>query len=189
MATKNTEKQRKKLKRYDLPGHAHELIFSCYQGYPYMSDPTVCRIFLDELERARELFFFKIWAYVLMLNHVHILIWPYKSDYKIASILQSIKGRTSKRYKDILKDTNPDMLRKFLINQNGLERFRFWQAGGGFDRNLWNAKAIHYSINYIEANPVRAGLVDSPNEWDWSSARNNKSFVTIDRIDIPVLMK
>ena len=52
----------------------------------------------------------------------------------------------------------------------GKKVFRFWQTGGGFDRNLWNAKAIHSSINYIEANPVRAGLVEKPEDWQWSSA-------------------
>ena len=37
-------------------------------------------------------------------------------------------------------------------------KFHFWQAGGGFDRNLWNPEAIDRAINYIEANPVRANL-------------------------------
>ena len=53
----------------------------------------------------------------------------------------------------------------------GKKTFRLLQPGGGFDRNLWTAKAIHYSINYIEANPVRAGYVETPEEWPWSSAR------------------
>ena len=68
---------------------------------------------------------------------------------------------------------------------------RFWQAGGGFDRNLWNAKAIHSSVNYIEYNPVRAGLVNAPEDWQWSSARTrytNKGLLP-DNLDIPVLMK
>ena len=69
--------------------------------------------------------------------------------------------------------------------------FRIWQPGGGFDRNLWSAKAIHYSINYIEGNPVRAGLVETPEEWLWSSARArlmNTELVS-DFNDVPVLMK
>jgi len=52
--------------------------------------------------------------------------------------------------------------------------FRFRQARGGFDRNLWNTKAIHSSINYIEYNPVRAGLVNAPEEWQWSSAHTRR---------------
>ena len=69
--------------------------------------------------------------------------------------------------------------------------FRFWQAGGGFDRNLCNPKAIHSSVNYIEYNPVRAGLVNAPEEWQWSSARARytKKGLLLDNLDIPLLMK
>jgi hypothetical protein len=49
-------------------------------------------------------------------------------------------------------------------------QFIFWQKGGGFDRNLWNAKATHNSIKYIEANPVLSRLAASPEEWPCSYA-------------------
>lgn len=69
--------------------------------------------------------------------------------------------------------------------------FRFWQAGGGFDRNLWNPKAIHAAIAYIENNPVRAGLVDAPEKWPWSSAyaQANGKGVLPDRDSIPLWME
>ena len=56
---------------------------------------------------------------------------------------------------------------------------------------MWNARAIHSSINYIEYNPVRAGLVNAPEEWLWSSAHaryTNKGLLP-DDLDIPVLTK
>ena len=59
---------------------------------------------------------------------------------------------------------NPELFEKMCIEIRKKNIFRFWQAGGGFDRNLWNAKAIHSSINYIEANPVRAELVEYPED-------------------------
>ena len=98
--------QRKKLKRYDIPGHAHELTFSCYHRFHYLKDHIVCRLFIDELSQAREHFHFRLWAYVLMPNHVHLFIYPTQSEYKIATILQSIKGKTSKRYRDVLLREN-----------------------------------------------------------------------------------
>ena len=73
----------------------------------------------------------------------------------------------------------------------GLNRkFRFWQAGGGFDRNLWNPEAIHRAINCIEANPVRANLAAAPKDWTWSSAyaRATGWGVIPDNTDIPMLM-
>ena len=82
--------QRKKLKRYDIPGHAHELTFSCYHRVHYLNDPICCALFIDELSQAREHFLFRLWACVLMPNHVHLFIYPTQNEYKIAAILQSI---------------------------------------------------------------------------------------------------
>ena len=191
MTTQTKTDQRKKLKRYDIPGHAHELTFSCYHRFHYMKDHIVCSIFIDELTHAREHFFFQLWAYVLMPNHVHLFIYPTQKDYKISTILQSIKGKTSKRYRDILLKENPERYNKLSITVSNKKVFRFWQAGGGFDRNLWNAKAIHNSIKYIEYNPVRAGLVNAPEEWQWSSAhaRSTNKGLLPDDLDIPILMK
>ena len=77
-----------------------------------------------------------------------------------------------------------------MVPSRGVETFRFWQPGGGFDRNLWNSQAIHKAIEYIEANPVRKKLAVIPEEFKWSSAyaRTNDVGVVPDRFDIPVAM-
>jgi hypothetical protein len=49
--------------------------------------------------------------------------------------------------------------------------FRFWQAGGGFDHNVFREKTVAAIVDYIHANPVRRSLVDQPTQWEWSSAR------------------
>ncbi len=90
--------RRKKLKHYNIPGHAHYLTFSCYHRFDYLSDLDSCSIFIEELDHARSELQFHLWAYVLMPNHVHLLIYPYRQVYKISIILQAVKGRTSKRY-------------------------------------------------------------------------------------------
>jgi putative transposase len=48
---------------------------------------------------------------------------------------------------------------------------RFWQAGGGYDRNLFTEETIRKAVEYTEWNPVRRNLVSNPCEWVWSSAR------------------
>ena len=161
----------KKRKSYNIEGHAHELTFSCYHHHKYFNDPLCCELFIKELASARDKFQFYLWAYVIMPTHVHLLIYPFRSNYNISIILQSIKGKFSTTYRNILKNTNMELFEKICIQEGKKKVFRFWQAGGGFDRNLWNAKAIHSSIQYIEANPVRAGLVEYPEDWKWSSAR------------------
>ena len=54
---------------------------------------------------------------------------------------------------------------------NGTVHHRFWQRGGGYDRNLTSAEALRAVIDYLHANPVRRGLVASAEDWEWSSAR------------------
>lgn len=50
-----------------------------------------------------------------MPNHVHLFIYPAQNEYKISAILQSIKGKTSKRYRDILLAENPEKYDKLCI--------------------------------------------------------------------------
>ena len=101
------------------------------------------------------------------------------------------KGKTSTRYRKYLIKTVPDKYEKYCITTRKGKVFRFWQTGGGYDRNLWNTIAIHHSIEYIEANPLRVGFVESPEDWIWSSAHARKTGVGIipDELNIPMLMK
>ena len=171
---------RKKTHHYNTPGHAHlsrwqfflrdELTFSCYRREKHLNDKTACQILLEEIEKSRKIYSFKLLSYVLMPNHVHLLIWPEMNSYDISKILGGIKGIMSKQYKTFLMENDEETYRKYCINKRGKQTFIYWQPGGGFDRNLWNAKAIHDSIKYIEANPVRSRLVEAPSEWKWSSA-------------------
>ena len=64
---------------------------------------------------------------------------------------------------------------------DGRESHRFWQRGGGYDRNLRSVADVHEKINYIHGNPVRRGLVGGPEEWLWSSYRS-----WMDGIDEPI---
>ena len=56
---------------------------------------------------------------------------------------------------------------------------------------MTDGKSIHSSIKYIEANPVRSGLVEKPEDWKWSSAyaRVNESGLIPDNFNIPVLIR
>jgi putative transposase len=107
-----------------------------------------------------------------MPNHVHLLIWPSENSYDIGKILQSINGSMSRRYSRLLTRINPEIRSGFLETTNSKQIFRFWQRGGGFDRNLYNSDAVHACICYIENNPVRANIVRQANEYRWSSAWN-----------------
>jgi putative transposase len=164
------QQHRKKLHHYNTPGHAHELTFSCYRRQMFFNDSVVCQMFLDELDKSQIIYNFKLLAYVLMPHHVHLLIWPLDHNYDIGRIESGIKGVMAKRYRKYLWENDRVSHDLFMVTIQGNTQFVFWQKEGGFDRNLWNAKAIHDSIKYIEANPVRSRLAAYPEEWPWSSA-------------------
>ena len=50
-------------------------------------------------------------------------------------------------------------------------KVRFWQPGGGYDRNIVSNDEMREKIEYIHSNPVRRGLAESPTGYRWSSAR------------------
>lgn len=180
----------KVLKHYNIAGHAHELTCSCDHRRNYLNDSYACEMVCEEIAKARKIYNFQLWAYVLMPNHFHLLIWPMEPHYDIAKIESGIKGVMARMYKQHLQKNAPDLLQGYEVHQRGKLLFTFWQPGGGFDRNLWNPKAINASIAYIEANPVRRGLVTSAEKWPWSSAfaRNQNKGLVADEYNASVTL-
>jgi putative transposase len=73
--------------RFNEPGHAHELTFSCYRRLPLLARDRT-RVWLAEaIAAARARQQFELWAYVFMPEHVHPLVYPRRRDYQISSIL------------------------------------------------------------------------------------------------------
>ncbi|MEO2048279.1 MAG: hypothetical protein ABGX16_17140 [Pirellulales bacterium] len=90
---------------------------------------------------------------------------------RISSILTTLKQSVSRRAIHWLKQHSPDYLTELLDQQpSGKSSYRFWQRGGGYDRNLRSTRDVHEKIRYVYQNPVKRGLVQTPEEWNWSSA-------------------
>lgn len=86
-------------------------------------------------------------------------------------ILAALKSPVSRRAKEHLQVTgNTEWLERLTASHGNRRVFRFWQPGGGYDKNQWNERPIRETIDYIHANPVRRGLVAGPAQWKWSSA-------------------
>jgi putative transposase len=161
----------KTCKRFNDPGHAHALNFACYHNRAFLSKDRSRHWLVDATVAALTKHQFHLWAYVIMPDHVHLLVWPTIPTYDISEFLRSVKKSVANRAIMYLRRESPGGLSALEDRQpNGQVRFRFWQPGGGYDRNLVDADAIHAMIGYIHANPVRKGLVVRPEDWLWSSA-------------------
>jgi putative transposase len=163
-------RHRKLVKHYDIPGHAHFLTFSCYQRLPLLSKDRTRRWFVEALEEARAQQAFDLWAWVIMPEHIHLLLRPRRVKYRMARILAAIKKPVGTSAIQYLRDHAPAFLKRLTVVHRGRTYHRFWQAGGGQDKNLDEPRGIHEVVAYIHANPVRRGLVERPEDWYWSSA-------------------
>ena len=180
MSTEQGPLPRKKVKHYDN-GEPHFLTFSCYQRMPLLSKDRTREWFVDALNQARTEHGFHLWAWVIMPEHVHILLWPPMQlispnprslQGRIGGILTSIKRPVAKKAITYLRKNAPDFLRRLTVRNSGRIYERFWQAGSGYDENVSELDALHAMVNYVHHNPVKRGLVTRAEDWPWSSARD-----------------
>jgi putative transposase len=175
---------RKTVKSYEEPGHAHELTFSCFRRMPLLNRDRTRQWFIDALDATRKRRNLALWAYVIMPEHVHVLLYPRDVVYKIRHIRTGFKVSVQRKALTYLRDHAPQFLSRLRDEQpNGKVHYRFWQRGGGYDRNVTELSTLLAMIQYIHDNPVRRGLVTRATDWIWSSARFYEGMR-----DIPLLM-
>ena len=161
---------RKRRQRFDETGQACELTFSCYRRFAFLSRDRTRAWFVEELEAARQKWSFDLWAYVLMPEHVHLLINPKSPAANVGRIAGQIKEAVARKAIAYLRTNAPLWLPRITVQEGDRLRHRFWQPGGGYDRNAIEIAAVHGMIQYLHANPVRRGLVACAEQWEWSSA-------------------
>jgi putative transposase len=186
------EPHRKRCKRYDIPGHAHCLTFSCFRQQPFFKGRLAPGWFCETIDEARDKEPFDLWAWVIMPEHVHLVLWPHPES-QVSRILRFLKRPMTDRVLVWVQGNSPDFLpRMAATHADGRVSHHFWQAGGGYDRNLRSATDVHEKIDYIHFNPVRRGLVEHPRDWPWSSWRawntGANEPLHIDRHSVPPLV-
>jgi putative transposase len=154
----------------NVPGHAHELTFSCFHRFAFLKAEHTCQWLADAIDEARVEMDFALWAYVFMPEHVHLMIYPWRTNYDIRLIRHAIKEPVGRKAIKHLRDHAPHWLRRVTVRRGKRLERRFWQAGGGYDRNVWELATALAMIEYIHNNPVRRGLAVQPSDWKWSSA-------------------
>lgn len=157
-------------RNYNTPGHAHELTFSCYRGIPLLGEDAARQELAEGVNRACEEHCFRLWAYVFMPEHIHLLVWPEQREYDIAAFRHRVKAWTARRAIKGLEETSPCLIEKITRKRGKRIERLFWQPGGGYDRNIDRPETLRPVIDYIHMNPVRRGLVKMPEDWHWSSA-------------------
>jgi REP element-mobilizing transposase RayT len=121
------------------------------------------------IEEARKSAGFLLFAYVIMIDHMHLLTSRQSST---SDVLRVLKGVTARRVIDYLKENNHLRSLTKLEHQERDRNYRYslWQT----EKNvlpIFSEGMFMEKLNYIHQNPVRAGLVKRATDYRWSSAR------------------
>jgi putative transposase len=135
------------LVRIQDSGELHFITFSCYQRRNYLSAASSRGMVADAMRRISLSYDFDLLGFVVMPNHVHVLVSEPRNS-ALARAIQAIKVSVAKRspYRPL------------------------WQARY-FDLNVYTDRKRIEKLNYIHWNPVKKGLVEKPEDWEWSSFR------------------
>jgi len=139
-----------------------------YKRVPIFKNNTARDIFLRNLSELRALHPFKLVGYVIMHDHVHLIINPLEPN--ISVLLRKLKGKSAREIIDwLLANGHASSLTKLRLNVKDRE-YAVWQKDSSAI-DLFSHKFLQQKLRYIHMNPVRAGYCESPEDWRGSSYR------------------
>lgn len=149
----------KKWTNKNLPGALHFVTGNVVDRKQIFNKEQICRAFLEELQNLRQEGACKLIAFVLMLEHFHMILNPRSGDIQSTTgILKSISAQK------IVKLSPNGLFFKDGENQVWQESFKALP--------LWSRWMIDQKINYIHGNPVKANLCDSAEDYRWTGFRS-----------------
>jgi putative transposase len=157
----------KNLKRRYGTTNLHFVTFSCYRRLPFLKTARARNVLLVVLDKVRTRYRFVIVGYVVMPEHVHLLISE-STKANPSVVVQVFKQRVSRRLRRPIRGNSS--ARQLLLWRDATIYRSFWQRRF-YDFNVWSRKKRIEKLNYMHMNPVKRGLVTDPKLWPWSSYR------------------
>ncbi|MGA8618055.1 MAG: transposase [Candidatus Sulfotelmatobacter sp.] len=157
-----------RLRRYYGGGYLHFITTSCYQRRKLLDSGKNRDLFLQALERVRRNYHFVVVGYVVMPEHVHLLLGePERGNPSV--VMQALKEGFARRLlRNLRSNANP---RQASLWSAPLEQGHIWQRRL-YDFVVFSDKKRVEKLRYMHRNPVKRGLVLEPQQWTWSSFRN-----------------
>ena len=185
-----------RLKRYYGAEYLHFITTSCYQRWSLLARPEDRDLLLETLEEVRRSYRFVVVGYVVMPEHVHLLISESERG-NPSTVLQVLKQRFTRKVlrgrgshpSNTAKGGAAEELGSHASNTakggaagelsshpsntakgGAAQEGHFWQKRF-YDFPVWSKEKRIEKLNYIHQNPVKRGLVQEPDQWKWSSYR------------------
>jgi REP element-mobilizing transposase RayT len=174
------------LQRFHLEGHIYYITTVVYNRLPIFTRPSFINPLFDSLNFYRYKQQFKLLGYVIMPDHFHLIIWPF-GEATVSDIMRDYKEFTAKR---IIRQAEVEGIKDWVTafqqagHETGRSENKVWQDSY-WDENVYTEHFLRQKLNYIHRNPLRAGLVERPEDYLYSSYRNyefgEKWLIEIDR--------
>ncbi len=157
----------KRLHRYYGDGYLHFITTSCYQRRALLGKKQNRDLFLQVLEQVRRRYRFAVIGYVVMPEHVHLLLSePERGNPSV--VMQALKQGFARRLLRQMRSRDP---RQGDLWSPALEEGHIWQRRF-YDFVVFTEHKRAEKLNYMHQNPVKRGLVLEPQQWVWSSFRH-----------------
>jgi putative transposase len=145
-----------KPKRYYGAGDLHFITCSCYRRQPWLGKPRRRSQFLTVLEEVRRRYQFVVVGYVVMPEHIHLLIGE-PQEKNPSTVMQALKlGFARRVLAEAKRKRNPAQSTLFEHTPQHIWQTRF------YDFNVWTERKRIEKLRYMHRNPVKRGLMASP---------------------------
>ena len=154
----------RRLRRKNNTGHLHFITSSCYHRQPILSQARRRDWLLKIFEQVRSRYQFIVAGYVVMPEHIHLLISE-PGQGNVSAVMQVLKQRFARK---VMHHRRARKLPQQATLWEAVEDHHVWQRRF-YDFVVLSEKNKLEKLRYIHRNPVRRGLVLAPEQWKWSS--------------------
>ena len=160
-------------KRFRIEGSIYYITSVIYNRLEIFTRASFVIPLLDSLSYHRYQYFIKLLGYVIMLDHIHLLIFP-KTEQAVIDFMRDFKRFTSGR---ITRQAKVEGMSKWveMFETAGTEtnraEYKVWQDSF-WEQSIYTEKFLKQKLDYIHLNPVRAGIVEAAADYPYSSYRN-----------------
>src|SRR5579863_1156397 len=170
-------------RRYGLR-HLHFITCSCYRRLPLFASAHAKNLFVRILGEVRDCYGFALAGYVVMPNHIHLLIGePARGT--PSTVLQVLKQRVSRRLRRKPRKKAPSQQLQLPFRHTQEFLPQFWQPRL-YDFNVWSQTKFVGKLHYMHMNPVKRKLVAHAKDWPWSSfsfyAKKESGLIRVDAV-------
>ncbi|UII28759.1 transposase [Fulvivirga maritima] len=155
----------------------HFLSFAVVEWIDVFTRRVYCELIVESLNHCVKQKGLIVYAWVIMSNHLHLIVAA-KND-NLSDVLRDFKKFTAREILKSIHSENVESRKNWMLwlfrsagaNNNRNKGYQFWRQDN-HPEELETNNFKDQKLDYIHSNPVKAGIVDEPEQYCWSSARD-----------------